>query len=298
MRTVIKVYIQVWLLTFMPWIFSCLINVTFLPDDFKVACLGEAKKSVSAYITGEILSVGEILFQIWVTSVLNTVKSLLSSLGLFWKASYLASVSVFTYADWCLRCRNALQAFIIIRECEQKILCANHIFLKWLKKTTKIFQVGEIQYLKIILAMTVFLINLEIFHLFLCWTPQSSSPLIPKTSVLFRERSPTWRMRRQPSPWPWPTGCGTTRISCRWRLASAWRWQPTGKGAALSTLKPCRLRAVAVSLSRQGAAPRVAKPGVQGQSGEGGRVPLRSQSGHPLALGVAAFCPLACPLRV
>lgn len=44
--------------------FSCLINVTFLPDDFKVACLGEAKKSVSAYTTGEIVSVGEILFQI------------------------------------------------------------------------------------------------------------------------------------------------------------------------------------------------------------------------------------------
>ena len=79
----IKVYIQVWLLTFMPWIFSCLINVTFLPDDFKVACLGKAKRSVSAYTTGEIVSVGEILFQIWVTSVLNIVKSLLSSLGLF-----------------------------------------------------------------------------------------------------------------------------------------------------------------------------------------------------------------------
>ena len=35
--------------------------------------------------------------------------------------------------------------------------------------------------------MTVFLINLEICHLFLCWTPQSSSPLTPKTSVLFRD---------------------------------------------------------------------------------------------------------------
>ena len=83
MRTIMKVYIQVWLLTFMPWMFSCQINVTFLPDDFKVACLCEAKKSVSAYITGQIVSVGEILFQIWVTSVLNIVKSLLSSLGLF-----------------------------------------------------------------------------------------------------------------------------------------------------------------------------------------------------------------------
>lgn len=157
---------------------------------------------------------------------------------------------------------------------------------------------GEIQYLKIVLATTVFLINLEICHLFLCWTLQSSSPLTPKTSVLFRERSPTWRMRRQPSPWPWLTGCGTTRSSCRWRLASAWRWQPTGKGTALSTLKPLQALCSAVALSQQGAAPRVAKPGVQSQSGEGGRAPLRSQSGHPLVLGVAEFCPLACPLHV
>lgn len=53
-----------------------------------------------------------------------------------------------------------------------------------------------------------------------------------------------------------------------------------------------------VALSQLGAAPRAAKAGVLGQSGEGGRAHSDHRAGTPWCWEQLSFAPLACSLRV